>query len=123
YLASIVKQNEGALTVCSVSAPDATEDSLKSFNKILNDTVSRVSRNSQLEVRSKVIRHQSVTEGILEEAEKYDAVVVGAAGQGLYAQIMFGSIPEIIAKESEKPVILVKHYHPVKALLARVMRE
>jgi hypothetical protein len=46
-----------------------------------------------------------------------------AVGHSICPQILFGSIPEMIAKHSDQPVILVKHYHPVKALLGRVMGE
>ncbi len=123
YLASIITHVEGTLTLCGVASPEDGADEVSSVNQVLNESVSRISRESQLEVRSKVLRHASVTGGILEDAKNYDAIVIGAAGAGMYSQLLFGSIPESIARDSDKTVILVKHYHPVKALLGRVMRE
>ncbi len=123
YLASIISHQKGSLTLCGVAPPDAAEETVNSVNKVLNDTMTRINRKNQLDVRSKTLHHSSVIEGILEEAENYDAVVVGAAGAGMYSQILFGSLPETIAKSTNRSVILVKHYHRVKALLGRVMRE
>ena len=50
-------------------------------------------------------------------------VLIGAAGYGFYKKMLFGNIPETIAKATNKPVILVKHYHPVKSLIERIMGE
>ena len=74
-------------------------------------------------IHSKLITSDSVTEGIIDEAGDHDAVVIGAAGYGIYRRILFGNIPETIAKSTHKPVILVKHYHPVKSLIGRIMGE
>ena len=61
--------------------------------------------------------------GIIEASKDYDTIMVGAAGQSIYPQIMFGNIPEEIAKNANKTVIVVKHYDPVKALYGRVVGE
>ena len=50
-------------------------------------------------------------------------MIIGATGRSIYPQILFGNIPEMIAKRAENTVLLVKYHHPVKALLGRVMAE
>ena len=59
--------------------------------------------------------------GIIQASEKYDAIAMGAAGESFYKQILFGSIPENVAKHTDKTVIVYKQYSPVKALVGRVM--
>ncbi len=123
YAASIVRYREGSLTVCTVAAPDQSLESVHEVNERLKEALGRVSRHKLQNVKGKVLRHASVADAILHEAENYDAIIVGAAGGSVYPQILFGSIPEAIAKNAPKPVIVVKYYHPVKALLGRVMGE
>lgn len=123
YTVPLVHTENGSLTVSSVISPDASEEMHKEVNMRLSEALSRVSEMNSLHADSAIIEHQSVTDGILEYSENYDAIVVGATGRGVLPQILFGHIPEIIAKQSKRAVILVKHYHPVKALLGRVMRE
>jgi nucleotide-binding universal stress UspA family protein len=121
YMASFARSREGQLTVCSVAPPDAGGEAVAEIKGRLDDDVARISKGNGISVEAKLIRHKSVNVGVLKEARNYDAVVIGATGHSTYQQILFGSIPETIAKRSDGPVILVKHHHPVKALLRRVI--
>jgi len=71
----------------------------------------------------KIIQNRSVTDGIVEELKNHDGVIVGAARQSFSKQILFGNIPEEIARLSDKPVIVCKRQDTVKALFGRVMNE
>ncbi|MCP4724820.1 MAG: amino acid permease [bacterium] len=123
YAASLAHIAGGTITVCSVLPPDSSIEELDEVNFRLSKAVERVSKINNLNVGSKLIRHKSITVGIIKEAENHDMVIIGAAGGSIYPHILFGSIPENIAKHCDKPVILVKHYHPVKELLGRVLKE
>jgi len=121
YAVSIAKTEKGSVTVCQVAAPGG-DQSIGEQN--LERALERLNTNTEeVKVSSTLIHSDSVTGGIVKEAEKYDAVMVGAAGQSIYPQIMFGNIPEEIARKTNRTVIVVKHYHPVKALLGRVVGE
>ena len=48
--------------------------------------------------------------------------MVSAPREGLLEQRLFGSIPERLARECPKTVIMVKRYQPVKSRLARWLR-
>ncbi len=120
YATSIVTSNEGAITLCQVVTPTSDE---ATSQQNLDRAVERFSAAPDIKLSTTLIKDKSVTEGIIHESEAYDAVMVGAAGKSIYPQIMFGSIPEAIARQTEKTVIVVKHYHPVKALLGRVVGE
>jgi nucleotide-binding universal stress UspA family protein len=122
YAASIARFQDGTLTVCSIARPDTSEASAEEVNHRLKQAMERLTQHlNGLKVESKIVLHTSVSRGILQEAKHYDALVIGATGRSVYPQMLFGSLPEIIAKHSDRPVILVKHYQPVKALLGRVM--
>jgi uncharacterized hydrophobic protein (TIGR00271 family) len=58
----------------------------------------------------KVIVAESVVEGIVREAEKYDLVLLGASEQGLFDQFVFGSIPQQIAARVPKTAVIVRRY-------------
>ena len=121
YVASLARSHDGSMTMCGVVAPDAAEADVQTTTDRLEEAAARTLSKGELQVDTKLVRHRSVSVGIIQEAKEYDAVVVGAAGGSVYPRILFGSIPETIAKRSSQPVILVKHHHPVKALLQRVM--
>ncbi len=71
-----------------------------------------------------IIHNESISKGIIDEGNKYDAVMVGATRKkGLTTTPLFGGIPLQIAKELNNTVIVVKHHNPVKALVGRVVGE
>ena len=55
-----------------------------------------------------------------EAAGDYDAVVVGASGDSFASRILFGTIPERIARETPGAVIVLKCHDPVRAFVGRV---
>lgn len=120
YAFSISQQNEGAITVCHV-ATENQDDSISKEN--LHKAVMRFKEDKNMEVASKLIVNKSIRKGIVEEAKNHDVVMVGAVGKSIYPQVMLGNIPEAIARTTDRSVIVVKHYHPVKALLGRVVGE
>ena len=69
----------------------------------------------------KVARASSVVDGILREAEEHNLVMVGASAERLFEQRLFGSIPEKVARECAKTVIMVKRYWPLKSQLGRLL--
>jgi uncharacterized hydrophobic protein (TIGR00271 family) len=60
--------------------------------------------------QQKVIVAESVVEGIVREAEKYDLVLLGASEEGLFDQFVFGSIPQQIAARVPKTAVIVRRY-------------
>lgn len=58
----------------------------------------------------KVVVADSVVEGIVREAEKYDLVLLGASEEGLFDQFVFGSIPQQIAARVPKTALIVRRY-------------
>jgi nucleotide-binding universal stress UspA family protein len=109
YAASIIRANNGSMTFCSVVPPNSGESITEGTQKMLNKAIRRVAGKNGLELKSTIVRNKSVTQGILEESKNYDAIMVGAT-EHRFKKILFGSIPEVIARESLKTVVLVKKY-------------
>ncbi len=124
YAADLAASWGGQLTLCSVLPVEAQEELIQSENARLNQIRAEMQESGGFNsIETRIIRHRSVSEGIIVESELHDGVVVGAAGQSFSKQILFGSIPEEIARESSKTVIVIKHHHAVKELFGRVMSE
>lgn len=122
YAMSLLGDQEGAsLTLLSVIRPDDPPERKSSEEERLKKEIEALEGAATVE--SKIVTHRSVTEAIRNEAQAYDALVLGAAGESYTSQILFGSVPEDLAREAKKPVIVVKRYHGVKALVGRLMNE
>lgn len=61
-------------------------------------------------VEAKVVVAPGVVRGILEEAEKHDITLLGASEESLLDQFLFGPVPERVASQSSKTVVMVKRY-------------
>ncbi len=72
-------------------------------------------------IEPRVISAASILEGILQEAEKSNLVVLGATEEGFFEQLLFGALPERVARECSKTVMIVKRYQgPVKSWIHRL---
>ncbi|MGB5811153.1 MAG: amino acid permease [Polyangiales bacterium] len=124
YAADIVAWQKGSLTLCSVVPQEAQEELIESEQTRLGAASERIVGATFVDdVQTVVLRHRSVVDAIVEEASNHDGVIVGAAKQSFSNRVLFGSIPEDIARLSNKTVIVVKRHHTVKALFGRVMSE
>ena len=71
-------------------------------------------------VATRVISGTGVAESIVAAASGYDAVMVGASGQSFSNNILFGTLPERIAREAEGTVLVFKGHDRVRAFVGRV---
>lgn len=124
YAASIAASQNGTLTLCGVVPVDAQEELIQSENERLNAARERIIEATGFQnVETLVVQNRSVTDGIVEELQNHDGVMVGAAHKSFSNRILFGTIPEEVARLCDKPVFVVKRHHTVKALFGRVMSE
>ena len=71
-------------------------------------------------VSTRILTGAGVAESILGAAGDHDAVLVGASGDSFSQRILFGTIPERIAREAPGTVMVLKSHDRVRAFLARV---
>jgi amino acid transporter/nucleotide-binding universal stress UspA family protein len=76
-------------------------------------------------VDRKLLTGGSVPEAVVQEAKQpqYEVVVIGATNVSWFKRVMFGQIPEQIARMSKRPVILAKHHQGAKTLASRFLGE
>ena len=70
-------------------------------------------------VRSKIITAPGIVGGILTEAQEYDLMFLGASDVGLFDRVLFGTIPERIARKSPVPVMIAKERAPLPQFWVR----
>jgi amino acid transporter/nucleotide-binding universal stress UspA family protein len=72
-------------------------------------------------IEPRVIAAPSILKGILRQAEESNLVVLGASEEGVFEQLLFGALPERVARECSKTVMIVKRYQgPVKSWIHRL---
>lgn len=82
--------------------------------------VARAIASYDYPIEPQTISAPGIVEGILEQADKYNLVVMGATQQGFFDQLIFGAVPERVARECSKTVMIVKRYQgPVKSWVQR----
>ena len=64
----------------------------------------------EIPIESRVVEARSVVRGIADAGKEYDLVLIGASNERLIDQVLFGSIPEQIARACPSPVVMVKRY-------------
>ncbi len=121
YAATLVKAAGGTLSICRVDdggrkSKEVTEDGIHQAQK-------RIKEFNGLDTGREILAESSIAKGILNASKNYDTIVIGATRTSIYQQILFGSIPENVARSSDKNIIMIKHHHPVKALIGRVLGE
>ena len=68
-----------------------------------------------------VIDSPSIAGGIAKAGRDYDMVVIGAAKEPFFRKMLFGEIPEKVARYTPTSVMVVKKYEgPVKSILKRL---
>ena len=103
------------ITLFTVVSPDKGDRGLKDARARLE----ALAGAQQVSARIKVVAEADVINAILHEAEDHNLVVVNAPREGILEQRLFGSIPERLARDCPKTVIMVKSYQPVRSRLAR----
>jgi CIC family chloride channel protein len=110
------ERGEDASIVLLNFVPDADAVSTARAERLLSDIASHY--DCPLETR--VVCAPDVPSGILQEGETCNLLLVGATGEGLFEQRLLGSIPERVARETTKTVIMTKRYWRLKSFLSRL---
>lgn len=123
YAGSLARSQNGTVTICGVVKQGVTPEAERMVSEWLDGAANRMAEAQRLKIQSKLIYHASVSVGIIQESKNHDAVILGASRDSLYKRVLFGNIPESVAKHTDKTVIVFKKYSPVKALFGRVMED
>lgn len=95
--------------IVTVMSPAAGEDEKKKRLEMI-DVALRGFSSKGLKIQKKIILDDSVELGLVRESEEFDMLVIGASNIPLWKRLLFGTIPQNIAKHSNTPVVIVKRY-------------
>lgn len=107
------------VTVCHVVAPGASSEERAQAGRWIDKTLARMDPN--VEVDRLVLEGKTIAGGISKASKDFDLVVLGAAREPFFQQVLFGDIPEKVARYSPASVLVVKQYEGhVRSLFKRV---
>jgi len=101
-IAKSVMNEDAVLTVLNVNTTGEPEQ------KIMQRIQTSLKIVQGLRYEIKVVDSHDVVGAIAEECDNHDLLILGASNERMLSQMLFGDIPERIAKECKKTVILVK---------------
>jgi nucleotide-binding universal stress UspA family protein len=70
----------------------------------------------------RLLEGKKVATALIRAAADYDLIVLEASKEGFFSNVLFGEIPEKVARYSQTPVMIVQRYEgSVKSLVKKVM--
>jgi amino acid transporter/nucleotide-binding universal stress UspA family protein len=122
--ANIARSDEAELTVLRVARP-ADDLDVEAEMRGLRRLADEVLGGPDPRVRTRVVCHDAVVEGILAEARKggYDLLVIGASNEWAVKSLLVGAVPDAIADRAPCSVLMVRRYEPTGiSTVRRVVR-
>ena len=111
----MVDKDEGRVVVLHVAPPGKPTQDIDAF---LDETVPQLNVSRSL-FEPKYVIARDRFKILLEEAEQHDLVIIGATRDPVFRQRAMGSLPEELARNCKKPLIMVKAKHPIKSFIKR----
>ncbi|HID27252.1 MAG TPA: amino acid permease [Methanosarcinales archaeon] len=118
---SLCKEYDSEITVISIAKEHRLLNKAKKYATNLTSIIKeKESKISDASLSEEVFVSKSIVDGIVNKSTEYDMVVLGASGEWFLKNLVFGSIPEIVAKRVNCSVIMVKKYRRGTSLLKRL---
>ena len=118
YALGITEGSGGLLTLGGVVPADAPERKRADKERWLAEERAEMPEEAAVETR--ILAGAGVVESIVAAADEFDAVMVGASGDSFSSRIVFGTIPERMAREAPGTVMVLKSHERVRAFMGRV---
>ncbi len=120
-ISAIAAENKMSVTLGNVMTSKATEEQREQAQAYLNNTKEIFDKNN-IKTQSTFISSESIAGGIAKSGREFDLVTIGAAKEPFFRKILFGEIPEKVARYSPSAVMVVKKYEgKVKSLIKRIL--
>lgn len=97
---------DGHVTAITVLDARATEGKYAEAEKLLREALGKYAEHPRLTIQ--VIAAASVAEGIIRQAAQHDLVMLDTSQEGVLVRVLFGDVPERVAKAADIPVVIVK---------------
>jgi APA family basic amino acid/polyamine antiporter len=119
FLSTLAAARDLEVTACYVLPSEATPEEQREAERRLEGAASEFGDDR---TKTRIIRARTIAGGIAKASRDFDLVVLGAAREPLFRRVLFGEIPEKVARYSPAAVMVVKRYEgAVKSLLKRAL--
>jgi nucleotide-binding universal stress UspA family protein len=111
--AEIARGDEAELTILRIARPGEdldTEAEMRGLHHLADEVLG----GPDPRVQTRIVVHEAVVEGILEEARNgdYDLLVIGASNEWAVKSLLVGAIPDAVADRAPCSVLMVRRYEP-----------
>jgi amino acid transporter/nucleotide-binding universal stress UspA family protein len=108
------------ITCCYVVSPQADEPTRRQAHQWIRKTLRLTGMLGKATTR--LVEGKRVATTLVKTAADYDLIVLGASKEGVFSSVLFGEIPEKVARYSPVPVMIVRRYEgAVKSIVKKVM--
>ncbi len=114
---AIARPENARVEILHVVSPDASESDRQEAQALVEEGAAEF--DSEGEITTAVIESDNVSDAILEHSADFDLTVIGATREGLLEQIVFGAVPEEIARRSDNIVIMAKKNLGITSIIQR----
>jgi nucleotide-binding universal stress UspA family protein len=120
YVGYICETNENEVSCCYVVKPGSGEREQAAAREWILKTIRLTPLEGKADTR--LIEGENVAPALVKAGKEYDLLVLGASKEGLFSSVLFGEIPEKVARYSRTSVMIVKRYEgAVKSVVKKVM--
>jgi uncharacterized hydrophobic protein (TIGR00271 family) len=116
----LTEQSGGEVTVLNVAVARESDDEqnlIVAGHKLVDEVVANLSDPSR--AVGQVVTAPDPVSGIVQAAETHDAIMLGANDPSFMDEHVIGKLPIQIARETEKPVVLLRSYAGLTTYVAR----
>lgn len=114
----LAQQTGAKITALYVEGPTRSRVDDQRVSQEVQTALKRLPTSIEFEFRT--VPGQDVAQTVLRFAADHDLTIVGATRESLLQQLMFGNVPERIARENPSSTFMVKRHAPVRQWLRRV---
>lgn len=117
----LAREFDASTRTVYVARPDASEtelaqgyerieSTLQTMREALRELLNIDPSQEDVQLESVVVQSPSVVDGIIQAGSESDLVFIGASEESLIDQVIFGTLPEQVARACPTPVVMVKRY-------------
>ncbi|MFB6114315.1 MAG: amino acid permease [Halodesulfurarchaeum sp.] len=117
--AAIANSEEAVVKVVHVIDPGTEEAGRENARALIEKSRADL---EDVETEAVLLESEDVVQSIVEESNDHDLVVVGATREGILQELIFGAIPEAIARRTETTVIMAKRNPGITSKLRQWFR-
>ena len=114
-VAGILAEDDGEIVAFTAERDQTSEFDIETFVAEFRERHQEIQKT----ILTKTVRNADIIGSILSESENYDLVILGASLEPLIKQVTRDSIPEIIAQQCPKPLIMVKASGGIRSWIKR----